>query len=124
MLTLPIKKKWFDMIAIGEKKEEYRGIKPYYTRRLAKLWCDNYLMEKYDKNIHPQKFVKWLKLKGKIDFGEVKLKNGYSKTSPTLVIDSNLSIGTGNTKWGAVEGTPYFIFDIVFVIPINEGANK
>ena len=24
MLTLPIKKKWFDMIASGEKKEEYR----------------------------------------------------------------------------------------------------
>lgn len=24
MLTLPIKKKWFDMIVSGEKKEEYR----------------------------------------------------------------------------------------------------
>lgn len=24
MLTLPIKKKWFDMILSGEKKEEYR----------------------------------------------------------------------------------------------------
>ena len=29
MLTLPIKKKWFDMILSGEKKEEYREIKPY-----------------------------------------------------------------------------------------------
>ena len=29
MLTLPIKKKWFDMIVSGEKKEEYREIKPY-----------------------------------------------------------------------------------------------
>ena len=26
MLTLPIKKKWFDMIKSGEKKEEYREI--------------------------------------------------------------------------------------------------
>ena len=33
MLTLPIKKKWFDMIKSGEKKEEYREIKPYYTSR-------------------------------------------------------------------------------------------
>lgn len=33
MLTLPIKKKWFDMIASGEKKEEYREIKPYYDSR-------------------------------------------------------------------------------------------
>lgn len=29
MLTLPIKKKWFDMIISGEKKEEYREITPY-----------------------------------------------------------------------------------------------
>lgn len=33
MLTLPIKKKWFDMILSGEKKEEYRKIKPYWTKR-------------------------------------------------------------------------------------------
>ena len=33
MLTLPIKKKWFDMIKSGEKKEEYREIKPYWTKR-------------------------------------------------------------------------------------------
>ncbi len=28
MLVLPIKKKWFDMICSGEKKEEYREGKP------------------------------------------------------------------------------------------------
>ena len=33
MLILPIKKKWFDMIVSGEKKEEYREIKPYYDSR-------------------------------------------------------------------------------------------
>lgn len=36
MLVLPIKKKWFDMILSGEKKEEYREIKPYYDSRLNK----------------------------------------------------------------------------------------
>lgn len=34
MLILPIKRKWFDMILPGEKKEEYRDIKPYYDTRL------------------------------------------------------------------------------------------
>lgn len=34
MLVLPIKKKWFYMILTGEKREEYRDIKPYYTTRL------------------------------------------------------------------------------------------
>ena len=32
MLTLPIKKKWFDMIKSGEKKEEYRERKEYYSK--------------------------------------------------------------------------------------------
>ena len=29
MLVLPIKKKWFDMIASGEKKEEYTYLRYY-----------------------------------------------------------------------------------------------
>lgn len=39
MLTLPIKKKWFDMIVSGEKKEEYREIKPYYDSRFHCVRC-------------------------------------------------------------------------------------
>ena len=33
-LHLHLKKKWYDMIASGEKKEEYRDFKPYYHKRL------------------------------------------------------------------------------------------
>ena len=35
VLVLPIKRKWFDMIKSGEKKEEYREIKPYYDNRIG-----------------------------------------------------------------------------------------
>ena len=38
MLILPIKKKWFDMILSGEKKEEYREIKEYYETRFRNLF--------------------------------------------------------------------------------------
>ena len=38
MLILPIKKKWFDMIKSGEKKEEYREIKPYWTKRFENYY--------------------------------------------------------------------------------------
>lgn len=31
MLVLPIKKKWLNMILSGEKGDEYREIKPYWT---------------------------------------------------------------------------------------------
>jgi hypothetical protein len=37
MLTLPIKNKWYDMILSGQKKEEYREIKPYYTTRFKNI---------------------------------------------------------------------------------------
>lgn len=33
-LVLVLKKKWFDMIDSGIKKEEYREIKDYWIRRL------------------------------------------------------------------------------------------
>lgn len=35
MLTLPIKKRWFDMIVSGEKLEEYRDDTPYYAGRFG-----------------------------------------------------------------------------------------
>ena len=34
VLTLTVSKQWFDMIVAGEKKEEYRTIKGYWTVRL------------------------------------------------------------------------------------------
>lgn len=33
-LDLVLKGKWYDMIASGEKTEEYREIKPYWEKRL------------------------------------------------------------------------------------------
>ena len=51
MLILPIKKKWFDMILLGEKKEEYREIKPYYTTRFLN---SGHLKQMVDV-LHPEK---------------------------------------------------------------------
>ena len=36
MLTLPIKKKWFDMILSGEKKEENKELKEMYSNLESK----------------------------------------------------------------------------------------
>lgn len=43
MLILPIKRKWFDMILSGEKKEEYRDIKPYYDTKHYEVTKENYM---------------------------------------------------------------------------------
>ena len=73
MLILPIKKKWFDMILSGEKKEEYREIKPYWVARLVK-------------NGYPNTVI---------------LRNGYRKDSPQITCECRLSIGQGKPEWGA-----------------------
>ena len=96
MLTLPIKKKWFDMIATGKKAEEYRTIKPYYTTRFINAGL--------------------LDADGKTTTGEkvkIALRNGYSKDDPTLIATVNLMLGKGKTEWGAVDGEFYYILNIV-----------
>ncbi len=35
ILPLVLKGKWYDMIASGEKREEYRDAKPYWNKRLC-----------------------------------------------------------------------------------------
>lgn len=44
-LFLILTKKWFDMIASGEKKEEYREIKPYWTKRLIDKTYDDIVFQ-------------------------------------------------------------------------------
>lgn len=36
ILPLVLKGKWYDMIASGEKREEYRDFKPYWQKRIVK----------------------------------------------------------------------------------------
>lgn len=93
MLVLPIKKKWLDMIKAGAKKEEYRVIKPYYNSRFKKIWGQ-------DRN----KVV------------EIKLRNGYSYKSPSVVISCTLDIGYGKVEWGAAPGKKYYILKILKVV--------
>ena len=93
MLILPIKKKWFDMIASGEKKEEYREIKPYYDSRLPCYF-------EYSKSVE----------------NEVVFRNGYSHNSPQLKCKCALDVGTGKPEWGAEEGKEYYVLKIIEVI--------
>lgn len=112
MLILPIEKKWFDMILSGEKKEEYREIKPYYETRFANVLfpkseipMDNVLLD------YVSKFPNYKEFK-------VMLRNGYSKTSPSFIADCTLSVGTGKEEWGAEPGKEYF------VLTVHEILNK
>lgn len=104
MLTLPIKKKWFDMIVSGEKTEEYREIKPYYDNRLPKEFGFFREGEKLIKgNIYPP-----------VDLSEKKIvfRNGYSKDSPEVVCKCTLHFGKGKPEWGAEPDALYYVLKI------------
>jgi len=89
MLTLPIKKKWFDMMINGVKTEEYRNATKYYYTRF------NNLFDALDTDIKPILF-----------------RNGYSADSPSFVANCSFLLGTGREEWGAEKGKEYYVFCI------------
>lgn len=100
MLILPIKKKWYDMILSGEKKEEYREIKPYYETRFRNVWgYPAYWGERH----------------------LVCFRNGYSKNSPNFVAECTLSLGYGKPEWGAFPGQKYYILHILRIVNGGDG---
>ena len=94
MLTLPIKRKWFDMILSKEKSEEYREIKRYYKTRFQTAGLLN---------------EKGLPTGNTCD---IMFRNGYANTSPSFVATCTLAIKEGNPAWGAVPGIRYYTLKI------------
>ena len=89
-LNLTIKKKWFDMINIGVKMEEYREIKPYWIKRLmVNDDIQNPIFKKFDKII---------------------LANGghFGNVPKSIFPFSGITIGPGIQEWGAIKDTYYF----------------
>lgn len=87
ILHLTLKRKWFDMIASGEKKEVYRELKPYWWKRLG-YWYDSDRETGY-----------W-------DYGFSKMpdvilfKNGYAKNAPSIQVEcENIEIGPAKPEW-------------------------
>ena len=111
MLILPIKKKWFDMIASGEKKEEYREIKPYWNKRFGNVFgrriYDCYRDEFVVDNSEPDEFLGYMKPQ------IILLRNGYGSNKPTIKCLVNIIIGQGKPEWGAEPGKEYYILEIL-----------
>lgn len=119
MLTLPIKKKWFDMILSGEKKEEYREITPYYMSRLSNLFCVWTKNAEYHSE-NMRRFLRSENAKKNIT-QEIMFRNGYSKNSPSFTAKCTLSVGQGKEEWGAETGKEYFVLTVQEIIPGGTG---
>ena len=117
-LKLTLKKKWFDMIASGEKKEEYREIKQYWLKRITGGYvvnasdgskCDD--LTAYSTIAHNIDLLsgKWLPMK----FDRVLFTNGYAKNAPKIEFEGiDIYYGEGRPEWGANSGTIYFVIKL------------
>jgi len=94
ILHLTLKKKWFDMILAGEKKEEYREIKSYWAKRL---------------------FSK--------QYNTILFRNGYKKNCPQFLINfTYLTKGKGRETWGG-GGAEVYILGLGDIIKVDNVLN-
>lgn len=84
ILHLSVSKQWFDMIASGEKKEEYRKIKKYWKKRLFNIVSDNGAVCRYSSK----------------PFTHVSFTNGYGDDKPRIEKKiERITIGRPRKGW-------------------------
>jgi hypothetical protein len=97
ILHLTLTKKWFDMIASGEKKEEYREMKQYWAIRL----------------FHNMGFGQ------PKQYDIIRFKNGYQKNCPEMDVEwKGCWEGEGNKKWGA-KNEKYYVIGLGEILSIK-----
>jgi hypothetical protein len=109
-LHLTLKKKWFDMILSGEKKEEYREIKVYWVKRLiGNIWTSKEDFEYWLNNLPEYATLQHVLN----NYDTITFKNGYSKNAPEMVVRlKKITVEYGVEKWGAIPDTNYFVFQL------------
>ena len=83
-LHLVLKYKWFDMIDCGEKREEYREMTDYWTKR---IWNNRFSIQ------------------------NIIFHRGYSNVTMDCKV-LFITMNDGNPKWGAIPGKKYYVLRI------------
>lgn len=110
ILHLTLKRKWFDMISLGGKTEEYREIKLYWVNRFIKrrhtVSHEDYFPEELTQELKKgnQDWKELVRLfDGQITskYNSIKFKLGYAKNAPTIHVRlCGIEIGHGKYEWG------------------------
>lgn len=107
VLNLSVTKQWFDMILAGDKKEEYRVIKPYWWKRLVNV-----------DGVPTHNQISWKNQLGN-KFDIVRIVNGYGSHRPVIDIEfKGLRIGkpiSGLCEEGWLD-TELFIIELGDII--------
>ena len=119
-LTLSLKKKWYDMITSGEKREEYREIKSFWINRFLS-WFDGDRLGNYYDSTYPvastviadlmDKEVDWRNVYDTVTFTLGYPKKGDTSRRMTFKIEA-ISIGMGKPEWGAEPDKQYFVIKL------------
>lgn len=106
-LILTIKKEWFDMIKNGIKLEEYREIKPCWTKRFGNYFtCIYNTTGKRDVDGNIPKYI-WYEESKVIEF-----RKGYGNNVPSFKAECTITEGYGKEEWGAKPGVKYYVLKI------------
>lgn len=116
ILHLTLKKKWYDMILSGEKKEEYREVKPYWIARLVDEFGAPHSCEDFNFEHKGHK----CSMRSPVGYDIVEFKNGYRKDSPTMRVKiTDIDIDVGKEKWGAEYCKPYFVISLGEILNVK-----
>ncbi len=105
ILHLNLKRKWYKMIADKIKKEEYREIKPYWSRIFEASASGIKIKGKF---YHPSDVI-------------IRFSNGYSKHREQMDIWlESIAIREGNEEWGAIPSEQYYVLKLGRDVRANE----
>lgn len=109
ILDLSLTYKWYDMIASGEKKEEYREIKDYWIKRFIDIKAvkreqdvrNNMFISFWGFIPAPVSYDEGLKYFPKEHYDAVRFHRGQGGRQTMLIECKDISVGYGNPEWGA-----------------------
>lgn len=126
-LHLNLKRKWFDMILSGEKKEEYREIKRFWFERFKNQQCRCFFRLilstayiQYEKDKQSFNTFKELFESMELRYKTITFSNGYAKNRDQFVIElKGIRVRSGLIVWGAEDCKKYFVLQLGDIINEN-----
>lgn len=116
------------MIASGEKQEEYREIKDYWTNRFIDIKAvkheqdvRNSMYRLFGSFIPAQvTYSESLKYFPKKHYNAVRFHRGQGGKQTILIECRGISVGYGNPEWGAPTDKEVFIIKLGYLFNFNE----
>lgn len=106
-LHLVLKSKWYDMISAGIKREEYRDITPYWTKRISRF-CSSCRDGGYYAKCPIVNTTGNSNKSVCCNYNRVCFHRGYTSTTMTFSV-IGVHIGGGKKEWGAEPSKEYYI---------------